>query len=77
MTSCPSLVVWVTDSTIPQGFAVHIGQLDQEEMEFDMIGIDVSIVNAIRRILIAEVRRASRKWLQLNIHKLDSLHEVL
>ena len=29
--------------------------LTDDEMEFDMIGIDASIANAFRRILIAEV----------------------
>lgn len=30
-------------------------QLEEEVMEFDMIGIDAAIANALRRILIAEV----------------------
>ena len=28
----------------------------EEEMEFDMIGVDAAIANAFRRILLAEVR---------------------
>ena len=30
-------------------------RLNAEEMVFDMIGVDASIVNAFRRILLAEV----------------------
>lgn len=37
-------------------FKVVVNRLTDEDMEFDMIGIDPSIANAFRRILIAEVR---------------------
>lgn len=30
-------------------------QLDENTMEFDMVGIDAAIANAFRRILLAEV----------------------
>lgn len=38
-----------------QRFSVRVVKLDEMDMEFDMIGVDAPIVNAIRRILIAEV----------------------
>lgn len=36
-------------------FRVEVIRLSEDDMEFDMIGIDPSIANAFRRILIAEV----------------------
>ncbi|KXZ47870.1 hypothetical protein GPECTOR_32g483 [Gonium pectorale] len=36
-------------------FKIVINKLDKEVMEFDMIGVDPAIANALRRILIAEV----------------------
>ncbi|XP_042026343.1 DNA-directed RNA polymerases I and III subunit RPAC1-like [Salvia splendens] len=36
-------------------FKVEVISLSEDDMEFDMIGIDASIANAFRRILIAEV----------------------
>ncbi|CAM8998568.1 unnamed protein product [Rhodiola kirilowii] len=36
-------------------FKIEVIRLTDEDMEFDMIGIDPSIANAFRRILIAEV----------------------
>ncbi|KAF9113972.1 DNA-directed RNA polymerases I and III subunit RPAC1 [Mortierella sp. AM989] len=38
-----------------ENFKIKINRLSKNEMEFDMIGIDASIANAFRRILIAEV----------------------
>ncbi len=38
-----------------KNFKVEISRLTEDDMEFDMIGIDASIANAFRRILIAEV----------------------
>lgn len=38
-----------------KSFAVEVTTLNEEEIEFDMIGIDASLANAFRRILIAEV----------------------
>lgn len=35
-------------------FRVEVVRLTEDEIEFDMIGIDASIANAFRRILIAE-----------------------
>ncbi|RZS28897.1 hypothetical protein BHM03_00062548 [Ensete ventricosum] len=37
-------------------FSVKVVRLTKEEIEFDMIGIDASLANAFRRILIAEVQ---------------------
>ena len=36
-------------------FKIEIKSLDEEEMVFDMIGIDPAIANAFRRILLSEV----------------------
>jgi len=38
-----------------QNFKVEVKRITDEDMEFDMIGIDPAIANAFRRILIAEV----------------------
>ena len=38
-----------------KNFKIEINQLTEDDMEFDMIGIDASMANAFRRILIAEV----------------------
>ncbi len=35
---------------------MDVVSLTEDDMEFDMIGIDASIANAFRRILLAEVR---------------------
>lgn len=37
-------------------FKVEVKRLTEDDMEFDMIGIDASIANAFRRLLISEVR---------------------
>jgi len=34
---------------------VAVVQFKEEDMEFDMVGVDAAIANAFRRILIAEV----------------------
>lgn len=39
-----------------QKFRVEVVSLTEEDMEFDMVGIDASLANAFRRILLAEVR---------------------
>lgn len=38
-----------------KNFRVEVIRLTEEDMEFDMIGIDPALANAFRRILIAEV----------------------
>ena len=38
-----------------QDFRIDIVSLTENEIEFDMVGIDASIANAFRRILLAEV----------------------
>lgn len=37
-----------------KNFRVEVVRLTEDEIEFDMIGIDASLANAFRRILIAE-----------------------
>ena len=36
-------------------FRIEVVRLTDEEIEFDMVGIDASLANAFRRILISEV----------------------
>lgn len=38
-----------------QKFRIDIVHMGKTEMEFDMVGVDASIANALRRILLAEV----------------------
>lgn len=38
-----------------QNFRTEVIQLNEDSMEFDMVGIDAAIANAFRRILLAEV----------------------
>ncbi|KAK9091827.1 hypothetical protein Syun_026738 [Stephania yunnanensis] len=38
-----------------KNFRVEVARLDEDDIEFDMIGIDAALANAFRRILIAEV----------------------
>ena len=38
-----------------QKFCIEIKHLDGSELEFDMIGVDAAIANAVRRILLSEV----------------------
>ncbi|RYG96969.1 hypothetical protein EON65_53570 [archaeon] len=35
---------------------IKVTKLDEESIEFDLIGVDAAIANALRRILLAEVR---------------------
>ena len=37
------------------GFKVQVVSWNEDDMEFDMIGVDAAIANAFRRILLAEV----------------------
>jgi hypothetical protein len=39
-----------------QKLQVNIQKLSTRSIEFDLVGVDASIANALRRILIAEVR---------------------
>ena len=39
-----------------QGLRIDIQRITKDTIEFDLIGVDASIANAFRRILIAEVR---------------------
>lgn len=36
-------------------FRVEVVRLTEDDMEFDLVGVDASLANAFRRILIAEV----------------------
>ena len=45
-----------------QNFRVDVIKLENNEMEFEMVGIDAAIANAFRRILLAEVCL----WIQVN-----------
>ena len=49
-----------------QGLRIDIQRITKDTIEFDLIGVDASIANAFRRILIAEVRFCSlcgpAKW---------------
>lgn len=38
-----------------QGLRIHIVKLTSDEMVFDLMGVDASLANALRRILLAEV----------------------
>uniref|UniRef100_G3UX92 DNA-directed RNA polymerases I and III 40 kDa polypeptide n=1 Tax=Mus musculus TaxID=10090 RepID=G3UX92_MOUSE len=38
-----------------KNFRVDVVQMDEDTLEFDMVGIDAAIANAFRRILLAEV----------------------
>ena len=44
------------NSWCAQKLQVHIQKLSERSVEFDLVGVDASIANALRRILIAEVR---------------------
>ena len=39
-----------------QNLKVKVQRLSQRSIEFDLVGVDASIANAFRRIIIAEVR---------------------
>lgn len=39
------------------GFKVQVVSWKEDDMEFDMIGVDAAIANAFRRILLAEVSK--------------------
>lgn len=38
-----------------KSFKVEVKYINDDDMEFDMIGIDAALANAFRRILLAEV----------------------
>lgn len=43
------------------GFKVQVVSWSEEDMEFDMIGVDSAIANAFRRILLVEVGRRHQR----------------
>lgn len=53
-----------------QNLKVKVQRLSQRSIEFDLVGVDASIANAFRRIIIAEVS----SLLYLYILDLQSLH---
>ena len=42
---------------IANNITINVISMSEEEIIFDLIGVDVSIANALRRILIAEVMK--------------------
>ncbi len=46
--------------TLLQDLNVSIQRLTPTEIEFDLVGVDASIANALRRVMIAEVSREPR-----------------
>ena len=38
-----------------QKFRISLVRLSHDELEFDMVGVDAAIANALRRVLLAEV----------------------
>lgn len=44
-----------SQETFEKKLCVKVMKMDKMEMEFDMIGVDAAIANALRRILLAEV----------------------
>ena len=45
------------------GLRIHITKLDHEELVFDLIGVDASLANALRRILLAEVMNVDHPYI--------------
>lgn len=43
-----------------RGLRVQLNSLSPSALEFDLVGVDASVANALRRIVIAEVRTQSR-----------------
>lgn len=56
-----------------ENFKVVVNRLTEDEMEFDLIGIDAALANAFRRILIAEVRLSCCKYLHYGLEILIML----
>ena len=42
-------------SNAAQNFRISLVRLTSDELEFDMVGVDPAIANALRRVLLAEV----------------------
>lgn len=45
----------LTFDKFKKNFAVEVVQLDEERIQFDLIGVDAPIANAFRRVMLAEV----------------------
>lgn len=55
---CLSMVMTIAEElTLLQDLNVSIQRLTPTEIEFDLVGVDASIANALRRVMIAEVSR--------------------
>ena len=52
----PSLTLFLELTARPQKLHLKVNRLSQRSVQFDLVGVDASIANAFRRILIAEVR---------------------
>lgn len=62
--SMPSLCIkWehFNKLRLDQNFKVKIQRLSKHSVEFDLIGIDASIANAFRRVMIAEVKKKKKE----------------
>jgi DNA-directed RNA polymerase I and III subunit RPAC1 len=54
-------------------FRVEVIRYSDEDMEFDMIGVDPALANAFRRILIAEVVIFMQRFCQINVKKYSNM----
>ena len=53
---CPSpALIHISSLARDQRLAVRVERLSNRSIDFDLVGVDASIANAFRRILIAEV----------------------
>ena len=52
----PRRIYPLADNPFSQKLHVKVNRLSQRSIQFDLVGLDASIANAFRRILIAEVR---------------------
>jgi hypothetical protein len=51
----PFFTCLVLIEPVTQRLSVSIGRISDDEIEFDLVGVDSSVANAFRRILISEV----------------------
>lgn len=52
--------------TLRNRLKIKILSIHDNEMVFDLIGVDTSIANALRRILLAEVQKCTQQFYFLN-----------
>lgn len=60
------------DIIILQNFKIDMIKMSHDELEFDMVGVDASIANAFRRILLSEVRNIVLWFLRKKIEMMDA-----